>query len=413
MTTQDPEDAAVAASGFDEPSEFHGDAVLYEEQVEPQHGVLGLTVRELSITGVWLVAFVVSFFPVFPGSGSLWATSINWLLPIGVPTAAVFLLVLRRFSPDGIRRVGSLGIDQFASVAFSVAAVWWIQQHWTLISQAIAVGMLPFSWVNWVQLVAMLALVVLTVFAPFIPGLRDDFQGRMETLAHRNAGPARPVVARPTPTVEDAQAPLIDVTASDAAALEGPDAAVADAPGHATDSTDLTEVIDTGDRFETGDGFGTGDQSSPESVPVESLLGFEPVDAVDADDAARANATDEVPRFDQPERVPLSSHVSGGDTGTTAIGEGPGDDDPQAQRLRRTGSVPVVDDDAAAPVTTQPFWALAPTERDVVDELGSPLFRIGPTAWALVLEDRGGAYVVRHDDGRIGYLHDIADITKG
>jgi hypothetical protein len=61
----------------------------------------------------------------------------------------------------------------------------------------------------------------------------------------------------------------------------------------------------------------------------------------------------------------------------------------------------------------QPFWILAPSERDVHDERGDALFRIGPTAWALVIEDRGGAYVVRHDDGRIGYLHDISDITKG
>lgn len=47
------------------------------------------------------------------------------------------------------------------------------------------------------------------------------------------------------------------------------------------------------------------------------------------------------------------------------------------------------------------------------DENGEPVFRIGPTAWTLVIEDRDGAYVVRHDDGRIGYLHDIDDITKG
>ena len=61
----------------------------------------------------------------------------------------------------------------------------------------------------------------------------------------------------------------------------------------------------------------------------------------------------------------------------------------------------------------QPFWILAATERDVHDEHGEPVFRIGPTAWTLVIEDRDGAYVVRHDDGRIGYLHDISDITKG
>ena len=63
--------------------------------------------------------------------------------------------------------------------------------------------------------------------------------------------------------------------------------------------------------------------------------------------------------------------------------------------------------------SSQPFWALAPTERDVVDETGAPLFRIGPTAWALVLEERGDVYVVRHDDGRVGFLLDTADVTRG
>ena len=47
------------------------------------------------------------------------------------------------------------------------------------------------------------------------------------------------------------------------------------------------------------------------------------------------------------------------------------------------------------------------------DERGESIFRVGPSAWALVIEDRGGAYVIRHDDGRIGYLHDISDITRG
>ena len=61
----------------------------------------------------------------------------------------------------------------------------------------------------------------------------------------------------------------------------------------------------------------------------------------------------------------------------------------------------------------QAFWALVPEERDVVDAQGAPLFRIGPTAWALVIDDRGETYVVRHDDGRIGFLHDTSGITRG
>jgi hypothetical protein len=66
-----------------------------------------------------------------------------------------------------------------------------------------------------------------------------------------------------------------------------------------------------------------------------------------------------------------------------------------------------------SPSTHQAFWALSPEERDVVDERGVPIFRVGPTAWALVLEDRGEVFVVRHEDGRVGYLHDVSGVTRG
>jgi hypothetical protein len=30
-----------------------------------------------------------------------------------------------------------------------------------------------------------------------------------------------------------------------------------------------------------------------------------------------------------------------------------------------------------------------------------------------VLEDRGTYFVMRHDDGRVGYLHNVAGVTRG
>ncbi|MCK2037161.1 hypothetical protein KZC51_13590 [Microbacterium sp. SSW1-49] len=381
------------------------DGVLYDDDVTPEFGILGFTLRELLIVGVWSVAFVISFFPFAQGV-SIWGTGIQWILPIGVPTVAVFLLVLRRFSPEGIRRVGSLGIDQFASVAFSVAAVFWVGLLWSAVSSAIEVGVFSLWWGGVVQLLATLALVVLTVFAPIIPGLKEDFHGRLVTLAHRNANPVRPVIPRPRPE----PAVVVDeLPQSDAE----PDAAVSD--DDAAPATHAVEVVD---------------------LDVE-LTGRQ--------------ATDEVARLDLAAQVPIASHVSGGDTGTE---DTTADEDyvPTYSRRSRnqeivsdTGSIEslletaqtvetagsadtdVISDEQfidepdveatnpreAAPEVAQPFWILAPSERDVHDERGEPLFRIGPSAWALVIEDRGGAFVVRHDDGRIGYLHDISDITKG
>ncbi|MGO2746053.1 hypothetical protein [Microbacterium sp.] len=335
----------------DTPEELFSDedGVLYAEHVTPQPGIWGFTLRELLIVGAWLVLFVTSFFPVGWGP-ALWAQGIAWLLPLGLPTVAVFLIVLRRFSPDGIRRVGSLGIDQFASVAFSVAVLWWVQVLWEFIAASVLNGSYGIIWVPWVQLAALLMLVVVTVFAPIIPGLREDFHGRLVTLAHRNANPVRPVIARPRkerparPT--PAAAPVADELEADA------------------------QIADSFDG--------------------------ESVDDVEQESAAELGLG---------ESVPLTEHASGGELGADMeIG------DDYVPGYVRSPNEPV---DIAPEGQSQPFWALAPTERDVVDEQGESLFLVGPDAWALVIEDRGGAYVVRHDDGRIGYLHDIADITRG
>lgn len=267
---------------------------------EPHYGVGPFSLREVSLLGVWLVAFIVSFFSVWVAapisavvlpSGSVWGSGIDWILTIGVPTVAVFLIVLRRFSPDGIRRVGSLAVDQFASVAFSVSAVVWLGTLWNNVSRGVQSGVWLSSWVVWVEFFLMVAGVFLTVLAPFIQPFDQDFRKRPEVPAHRNARPARAVVPRPVVV----QAPPI---------------------------------------------METNDETSP----------FAPID------------------------------------------------EPQPE---------------TAPPANQAFWALAPEEREVVDDNGLPLFTVGPTAWALVIEDRGGSFVVRHEDGRVGYLNDVSGVTRG
>ncbi|WP_341974375.1 hypothetical protein [Microbacterium sp. LWO13-1.2] len=402
MSTDQPEFTDSESEAFIE------DGVLYDEEVTPEYGILGFTLRELLIVAAWLVAFVVSFFPLV-GEASIWAVGIQWILPIGLPTVAVFLLVLRRFSPDGIRRVGSLGIDQFASVAFSVSATVWLGSLWGAVAASIGYGSWTLPWNGVVQVIVSLALVAFTVFAPIIPGLKEDFQGRLVTLAHRNANPVRPVIARPRPVAPE-HAP------------ETPGAAVAESDSATADA--------------------------PQNESATMVLDLE---------LSGEHTTDEILRADFAGQVPLAAHASNGGTGTeettAADTYAPSysrrsrgqDADWQAEPVENDehgaadgfdalveelsepsaghDADPAADlDDAtdldatnpreSAPAA-QPFWILAPTERDVHDERGETLFRIGPGAWALVIEDRGGAYVVRHDDGRIGYLHDLADIAKG
>ncbi len=286
--------------------------------VPPHYGIGPFSVREITLGIVWVFAFVVSFFPLV-GDRSVWTNGLEWILTIGLPTVAVFLIALRRLSPTGIRRFGSLGIDQFASVVFSVSLLLWLQYIWQSVAIAMAGGGWVRSWVMWVEAVLMLAGVVLTVAAKWLPVLGDDFRQRESVVAQPSARPARPVTARPA-------------VARPARTPRPPRAPRAERVKH--------------------------------DLPVESILPM--VETV------------------EPEPATTQTQAVSSEAETVAV-----------------------------PVAQQAFWALSPVERDVVDEHGVPLFRIGPTAWALVIEDRGSSFVVRNDDGRIGYLRDVSGVTRG
>lgn len=344
---------------------------------EPQYGVGPFSIREVALVGTWLVAFVVSFFPIIGELGegpSVWTHGIDWVLTIGLPTVAVFLTVLRRLSPQGIRRVGSLGIDQFASVAFSVAAVTWLNILWHSFVSLAEERFFIATWVVWVEFFLMLAGVVLTVVAPFIAPFAQDFQGRPEAPAHRNARQVRPVfprppVERPERAPEQPEPAPYEAAAPAPSASEAAPAANEPAPAYVPDREDAA-----------GARGASSAEATTTVIPVDRET-----DAVAADAAA---AADTAPTVAEPVQTRESfEHV----------------ENPSS----------TVEPAAATTPQSQAFWALVPEERDVVDEIGIPVFRIGPTAWALVIEDRGDAFVVRHEDGRIGYLHDVSGVTRG
>lgn len=362
--------------------------------VAPLYGVGPFSLRELVLVGIWAVAFLVSFFgrpgqldtPQLAALGaSVWNSGIDWVLTIGVPTVAVGLLVLRRLSPTAIRRVGSLGVDQFASVAFSVSAIAWLAMLWNGIAVFAASGALLISWAVFPSFFLMLGGVVFTVFAPLLPMFGDDFAHREEQPAHRVARPTRRVTRRPAPP---APAP---VPASEPVSASAPVSAPAPA-GH----------VGTSDAASRASAY-----PSPfaPAEPAEPAVSAEPTGhsepAVDVREEAGSSDADDA-----------DAAVDGGE-GDRAAQEPSSDAVSSAEQERSTASV----SDETVVVTpvpsNQPFWALVPVERDIIDETGTPIFRIGPTAWALVLEDRVDYFVVRHDDGRVGYLMDVSGITRG
>jgi len=326
-----------AQAGSD-PIEQHTASDTETPTREGQYGVGPFTIREVAILAFWAVAFLASFFSIWGRAfSSVWMSGIEWILLIGAPTVAVFLIVLRRFSPEGIRRVGSLGIDQFASVVFSVSALLWLQYIWSTIATVAGRGPWLTTWVIWVEFFAMLALVFLTVFAPYVAPFDEDFRGRPEVPAHRNARPVRAVIPRPAP------------------------------------------------------------EPKPETGPV----------------ATSEPQTSSMTEAFAPRGDPYAAEPRDTDTGAPAEDTGWA----PAPAYARSGYDPAAPDAEEAPApaaSEQPFWALVPVERDVVDEAtGAPMFRIGPTAWALVVADRGSSFLVRHEDGRVGVLNDVSGVTRG
>jgi hypothetical protein len=459
----------------------------------PQEGYFGFTLRELIIVGLWLVAFVVSFVPcaavVRDGSATVWTMNGAWILTIGVPTAAVFLVVLRRLSPEGIRRVGSLGIDQFASVAFTVALVSWTVLLWQQLDLlAVLHRSALATWPLWLEILCLLGLVVVTVFAALVPGIRDDFEDRTETLAHRNANPVRPVFTRPRPVRargsvsdpqndDDVDPGLLhenEVAADTHLSAGATGAAVPGGAGYVPDHH--RESFLAAGENPGGSGVMAGGAPDTAADPASGSPAAAEAEAPAAADAPTIAIPEPAASLPDDEAVPPASSedepitraearrsaTSSGSVPTIESAAPSEDDGAAADHPAEDGTAPsgdadaasstapsaprdlsdtmtevlgdllvpspvddvathavdVVegkDEEAAAPPSgqAQPFWALAPDIRPVHDARGDEIFTIGPDAWILVLEDRGGAFVVRHDDGRVGYLHDTDNMTRG
>ena len=475
----------------------------------PLHGVGPFTVREVILLGLSALILLISFFSLYVGTyATIWGDSLYWVLGVGLPVAAGALLLIRRVSRATRPRVGSLSVDQFASVAFSIAAVQWLATLGYGIQNLVNSFGYGFgiTWVVWVGVLASLAGVFFTVLAPLVRPFKDDFVGRAESLAHPVARDAREIVARPRP-----ESPAWQQQAP--AAGWHPQA-----PHPAPHGQQPYGQQPYGQAPYGQPGYGQApyDHQSYGQAPYgqqpygQAPYGQHPHGQPPYGQPAPGQPAYGQPQFPAPgapipaygEQQPLPFAPSGTDTGTDAVAESPAevaevvehtaavesdaplDDVVQAPATAATAELPAdepefapseivepepepepetepepadpfaqlnlapeqstdpgdiatsiipVQSDAPSPephsgalpesgtgteqaapaAVQQPFWALAPEERDVVDAYGSPLFRIGPTAWALVVEDRGSVFVVRHDDGRIGFLHNVAGITRG
>ncbi len=217
--------------------------------------VLGpFTIRDLTIFGSTLLLYIASLIPMFSFAYNLWNLGSLFFLGLGIvlPLIVTALFVARRLSPETRIRIGSLSVDQFASVVASFTLAFFF----LAVAGAFVPSML-------IALVGALGLFAATVPARWIPFFAGDFLGREEIPAHvvaRDAAvpvqkPRAPKTPKPAKTAKDSAA-----TAGSKAAVTGAVATGAAATGAAATGAAATGA--TGAAAGWGRGPSTGGQAA-------------------------------------------------------------------------------------------------------------------------------------------------------
>ena len=426
--------------------------------------VLGpFSVREVVIFASLLVILIASIVPFSVDGGwelNLWNSTTVFFLGVGVllPLGVGALLAARRLSPGTALRIGSLSLDQFASVSAVLALAYFLVQFSAVLSASL-----------FVCLLGALVFFAATVLAPHIPGFSADFGGRAETPAHRVARDAAALTPRPKAPAAPAQAgapgrgagaaqqdpraagrsggqagapapgpqavPAGRGSADGAAAAAGAGAAAAAGAGiaaaeagqaaHASGAQPQQRAsapAQAGAAAPAANSAATGAEPAAQGTPVRAETdraetgrdGAAPADARRNDAEAGAPAG-----VSRPE-------VSGGDTAGSGSGEGTTVQAGQEEALPATTAHPVVSSDAHPrtesisavrdenDAVVEAFWFAVGTPRQIVDErTGLPLFMFYPGDWELGLEDRGHEFLVQDKrTGRIGVLRDLSNIER-
>ena len=225
-----------------------------------------LTIRDLAVLGAAAIIFLASLIPLVAttgGSINLWNTSNLFFAGIGMvlPLATGVLFVVRRFSPSTTLRLGSLSLDQFASVVAVLAFFFFFAGTVTNFRFAYLVG-----------LIGAVLFTAATTAAPWIPVLAADFAGRAETPSHVVARDAATPVKRgssPRPAAADHEAPdaapgQLQAAASGAGASGGEGQAVgaaawADSRPASASHTSAGQIFTPAKDGRPADGAATGD----------------------------------------------------------------------------------------------------------------------------------------------------------
>lgn len=437
-----------------------------------------LTARDITVLVGVLVIFVASVLPIvlrFGLTGNLWNLTPLFFLGIGVllPLAVGALFVIRRLSPEVKPRIGSLSVDQFASVVAGFTTAYFFLATVSDFTVSYLVG-----------LVGALVLLGATVLARWIPFFAADFADRAETPAHavardavaaaRRPAAPKPVLALPAGPAagsaagaqpgqpgqnqpgqyqqagpgqaqpgqswnSGAQAPghtaagQIFTPASDTAAAGAGagEATSAAATANAATSTAAASTASTPDAESSGAApsgtqsaaAGPGDtaaQAGPAAAAAEAV----PAAAAAHGAAAETAGSPETSAFEQASANLSETKAPQGaepDAGVVPSEEGAADSAPATMLNPKVVDVApavesigaTVDPQAAPQVVADPFWFAVDRPQNVVDQHTRQfVFKLTPGSWILALEDRGSSFLVQDSHGKTGLLLDLVGVER-
>jgi hypothetical protein len=344
------------------------------------------TVRDITVFASTLILFVASLIPMFQSRYNLWNMGSLFFLGLGIvlPLIVVALFVARRLTPDSAVRIGSLSVDQFASVVASFALAFFFLSA----ADAFVPSLL-------VALIGSLGLFASTVLARFIPFFAGDFLDRPEVPAH--------VVARESAApIRKPRAPKAPREAKEPSSVKLPGWASRVAGGKIAARPAGTErsaaAAPTTDRTQA---------AAVVSPPAE------PTQASPVVPASAAEETQVSPlptsRSSAAESA-TTSHTAA--TPATAVNPQVRYQEPFAATVD-PAQRPHEEEEEGQP-EHEAFWFAVAQPRTAYDErTGAPAFVVEPGGWVLALEDRGDEFLVQHSDGRLGVLRDLSNIERG
>jgi len=416
--------------------------------------VLGpFTIRDLAVFAGTVILFVASLLPMFGGRYNLWNLNNLFFLGLGIvlPLAVSALFAARRLAPGTKIRIGSLSIDQFASVVASFAVAFFFLSVAGAYVPSLLVG-----------LIGAVVLFAVTVLGRFLPYISPDFQDRAEIPAHVVAREAAVPVRKPrAPKLPKAGSGTADSRGSESASASKPGVgkllgaaggklfggagagssavqtgashqppATAAVPSAAASHSPATAAVPTAGVTAAGGPAAGGPVSTAPEVSDRAPEGDAgpPTQAADVVRPASAPAAEETQFGDVPVRgggtngsSAMAHHDGGAPAGSAARGTW---EPPAAtavhQQVRAEEPIGATVDPSSRPEESeeQPiheaFWFAVAQHRTAFDpRTGAPAFVIEPGGWVLALEDRGHEFLVQHTDGRLGVLRDLSNIERG